>query len=255
MPPFKPAKMTHYDRQLVDYVRCATAKNIWYYRCVRSRPATAVAAMRRRPDVGQITAAASCRWDGASRPLVAASYCYLVDAQHMTSHVLIAARSPPLLLCRDRMSSPRGPCSLPVLREAWTQGVIDENTLVWGQVRRTCPHSRGAEPQLIFKPSHSCTACNSIPHSRLAYCPRLCLLVQGLADWLPVKNVRTLVPQIRTVEGMQQCSRPLCGNCSPCTALGFTAHRPQCRRNVHLCCWCAASLQCKWQLGSRSSSR
>ena len=23
---------------------------------------------------------------------------------------------------------------------------------------------------------------------------------QGLADWLPVKNVRTLVPQIRTVE-------------------------------------------------------
>ncbi|KAL4425273.1 hypothetical protein ABPG75_009289 [Micractinium tetrahymenae] len=86
-PPFKPAKMTHYDRQVVDYVRTATAKNIWYY--------------------------------------------------------------------RDRLSTPRGPCSLPVLREAWTQGVIDENTLVWGQ---------------------------------------------GLADWLPVRNVRTLVPQIRTVE-------------------------------------------------------
>jgi GH35 family endo-1,4-beta-xylanase len=43
-----------------------------------------------------------------------------------------------------------------VLREAWTQGVIDEHTLIWGQ---------------------------------------------GLADWLPIKNVRTLVPQIRTVEG------------------------------------------------------
>jgi hypothetical protein len=42
-----------------------------------------------------------------------------------------------------------------VLREAWTQGVIDEHTLIWGQ---------------------------------------------GLADWLPIKNVRTLVPQIRTVE-------------------------------------------------------
>jgi hypothetical protein len=56
---------------------------------------------------------------------------------------------------RDRLSTPRGPCSLPVLREAWTNGVIDENTLVWGQ---------------------------------------------GLADWLPVRNVRTLVPQIRTVE-------------------------------------------------------
>ncbi len=46
------------------------------------------------------------------------------------------------------------------------QGVVDENTLVWGQ---------------------------------------------GLADWLPIRNVRTLVPQIRTVEGessaapMQPC--------------------------------------------------
>lgn len=50
----------------------------------------------------------------------------------------------------------RGPCNLHVLRSCWTHGVIDENTLVWGQ---------------------------------------------GLADWLPVRNVRTLVPQIRTVEG------------------------------------------------------
>lgn len=31
-PPFKPGKVTTYDRQVVDYVRCATAKNIWYYR-------------------------------------------------------------------------------------------------------------------------------------------------------------------------------------------------------------------------------
>ena len=43
-----------------------------------------------------------------------------------------------------------------MLREAWCSGVIDENTLVWGQ---------------------------------------------GLGDWLPVKNVRTLIPQIRTLEG------------------------------------------------------
>ena len=53
----------------------------------------------------------------------------------------------------------RGPCNMHVLRDAWVHGVIDENTLVWGQ---------------------------------------------GLADWLPVRNVRTLVPQIRTVEGMVQ---------------------------------------------------
>ena len=63
-------------------------------------------------------------------------------------------RRPPL--CRDRMSVPRGPCTLPIMREAWVHGVIDQNTLVWGQ---------------------------------------------GLADWLPIRNVKTLVPQIRTVEG------------------------------------------------------
>ena len=37
LPPFKPAKLTHYDRQVVDYVRTATAKNIWYYRCAGGR--------------------------------------------------------------------------------------------------------------------------------------------------------------------------------------------------------------------------
>ena len=57
---------------------------------------------------------------------------------------------------RDRLSVPRGPCNISVLRECWVHGVIDDGTLVWGQ---------------------------------------------GLIDWLPVKNVRTLVPQIRTVEG------------------------------------------------------
>ena len=53
---------------------------------------------------------------------------------------------------------PRGPCTLHVLRDCWVHGVVDENTLVWGQ---------------------------------------------GLCDWLPIRNVRTLVPQIRTVEGRQ----------------------------------------------------
>mmetsp|Transcript_32971 Transcript_32971/g.93390 ORF Transcript_32971/g.93390 Transcript_32971/m.93390 type:complete len:150 (-) Transcript_32971:104-553(-) len=56
---------------------------------------------------------------------------------------------------RDRMNTARGPCTLPVLRECWVQGIIDENTLVWGQ---------------------------------------------GLMDWIPVRNVRTLTAQIRTVE-------------------------------------------------------
>ena len=31
---------------------------------------------------------------------------------------------------------------------------------------------------------------------------------QGLMDWLPVKNVRTLVPQIRTFEGISPSALP-----------------------------------------------
>lgn len=56
---------------------------------------------------------------------------------------------------RDRLSVPRGPCPLHVLKDAWVQGVVDENTLVWGQ---------------------------------------------GLYDWLPMKNVKLLLPMIRTPE-------------------------------------------------------
>merc|ERR1719235_2576437 len=33
---------------------------------------------------------------------------------------------------RDRFLIPRGPCTLPVLREAWSKGIIDDKTLVWG---------------------------------------------------------------------------------------------------------------------------
>lgn len=72
----------------------------------------------------------------------------------------VAAAHPPSLpssprYYRDRLNVPRGPATLPVLREAWIHGVIDEHTLIWGH---------------------------------------------GLMDWLPARNVRTLVPQIRTVE-------------------------------------------------------
>ena len=54
------------------------------------------------------------------------------------------------------MSVPRGPCPLHVMKDAWVQGVIDQDTLVWGH---------------------------------------------GLADWLPAKNVKLLLPMIRTPEG------------------------------------------------------
>jgi hypothetical protein len=52
-----------------------------------------------------------------------------------------------------------------VLKDCWVQGVIDENTLVWGQ---------------------------------------------GLYDWLPAKNVKLLLPLIRTPEGgeLRSCFSP-----------------------------------------------
>jgi hypothetical protein len=40
-PNFKPAKYGHYERQLVDFVRTATAKNIWYYRWASTHDACA----------------------------------------------------------------------------------------------------------------------------------------------------------------------------------------------------------------------
>mmetsp|Transcript_69568 Transcript_69568/g.220255 ORF Transcript_69568/g.220255 Transcript_69568/m.220255 type:complete len:293 (-) Transcript_69568:230-1108(-) len=56
---------------------------------------------------------------------------------------------------RDRMNNARGPCTMTTLREAWSGGVIDGATLVWGQ---------------------------------------------GLDTFIPIHNVRTLTPQIRTWE-------------------------------------------------------
>jgi len=32
----------------------------------------------------------------------------------------------------DRAGTSRGPCNLPLLRDAWTKGIIDGDTLVWG---------------------------------------------------------------------------------------------------------------------------
>lgn len=75
MPPFKPGKLTHYDRQVVDYVRTATAKNIWYYRCAgwteqgAWRPAMAPMRVQGAVHAG----AAACR----RSPLLAASGLHL----------------------------------------------------------------------------------------------------------------------------------------------------------------------------------
>lgn len=72
---------------------------------------------------------------------------------------------------RDRCGVNRGPAPLPILRDAWTHGLIDQNTLVYGQ---------------------------------------------GMVDFLPIKNVRTLMGQIRTWDGalnllvLQCCLRITC---------------------------------------------
>lgn len=64
---------------------------------------------------------------------------------------------------KDRCGVSRGPAPVPTMREAWVHGLIDENTLVWGQ---------------------------------------------GQADFLPIKNVRYLIPQIRIPEGEPAQPRP-----------------------------------------------
>ena len=76
-------------------------------------------------------------------------------------------------------------------------GVIDENTLVWGQVSFSVDyglssisggswaysfHILGSEAAVLLSSWPGCD-------------------MQGLFDFLPICNVRTLVPQIRTVEG------------------------------------------------------
>lgn len=149
-PPFKPAKFGHYERQvgaqrwgwvfapvlasksaasparslprlphqvaplqIVDYVRTATAKNVWYYRS---------AGVGAKPSQLQQPLRSSC-----SEPLTpvppkrSLGLPTAPDCHHP---------GPSCCCCSDRMSVPRGPCSLPVLREAWVDGVIDENTLV-----------------------------------------------------------------------------------------------------------------------------
>lgn len=71
-----------------------------------------------------------------------------VPMHALSNHAFFAPHLPPCMC--------RGPCPLFMLKSCWVQGVIDENTLVWGQ---------------------------------------------GLADWLPAKNVKLLLPMIRTPEG------------------------------------------------------
>jgi hypothetical protein len=49
------------------------------------------------------------------------------------------------------MSVPRGPCPLHVLKDCWVQGVVDENTLVWGQVRGSRSlFGRGGEEEHVL---------------------------------------------------------------------------------------------------------
>ena len=108
-----------------------------------------------------------CGW--VEMRFIASRSCLLVKApkvsrkvvERPTGGVLVALV--PCRYYRDRLSVPRGPCNISVLRECWVHGVIDDGTLVWGQ---------------------------------------------GLMDWLPVKNVRTLVPQIRTFEGISPSALP-----------------------------------------------
>ena len=116
---------------------------------------------------------------------------------------------------RDRMNVPRGPCPLHVLKDAWVQGVVDENTLMWGH---------------------------------------------GLYDWLPAKNIKLLLPMIRTPEGERRAAGPA-GTGRPMllrgrkatrgTAAAWLCARPLPLRSRRPNCACS---RCSWQLQGASGS-
>jgi hypothetical protein len=127
--------LSPYQYEMINYQRMLLRKNIWYYRCVwrgaagsRGRGRSALAASR-----------GGARWrESVSHP----SICLPPPTRpHLATGSTRPPLTPPLppptnsTRCRDRMSVPRGPCPLHVLKDAWVQGVVDENTLVWGQVR------------------------------------------------------------------------------------------------------------------------
>jgi GYF domain 2 len=139
------SRYDHYERQIVDYVREATRKNIWYYRDRMSvprgpcpLPVKHCSAVIRSPNAGAGFLPETTR-----------------TKQHFKSHLYVQCdcRCTP---CRVYQGHHHNMLHQQVLRECWVHGIIDENTLVWGQ---------------------------------------------GLVDWLPIRNVRTLVAQIRTPEG------------------------------------------------------
>ena len=175
------------DRQVVDYIREATRKNIWYYRDRMSVPRGPCSLpvlrecwvrlwSRRSACAGLLKPCRHCPHaaDGvvtktrAGRPH-ARGFSSCMQLMRISARQMRGgfAALRPMTIHSDHavgtlsvQAAYRRPPSL--LSAPWApptvqvHGVIDENTLVWGQ---------------------------------------------GLMDWLPVRNVRTLVPQIRTPEG------------------------------------------------------
>jgi hypothetical protein len=126
-------RLSPYEYEMINYQRMLMRKNIWCATCRLLLAAEVLLPLLRWWRAWQAGSSSSSR--SALTPPPPPS---------------------PRRYYRDRMSVPRGPCPLHVLKEAWTSGVIDENTMVWGH---------------------------------------------GLFDWLPIKNVKLLVPMIRTPEG------------------------------------------------------
>lgn len=79
----------------------------------------------------------------------------VLEENRKADHYAFLALEDNIWYYRDRLNLPRGPCPLSTLRTCYVNGLVDENSLVWGQ---------------------------------------------GLEEWVPMRNVRSLPALVRNLE-------------------------------------------------------
>ena len=210
------AKLTFKQKQATDYIRTATRNNVWYYRdrwggsqfclLVQSCPKE------------------ECQWRSLLN--LTDTCCALQD--ECCARTLHASCIEGVLvnlsfgISQTRHALYRIACKVLCLALHYrVHGIIAEDTLVWGHVRQPCllllslclclPDQPQTSLQ-IFNPlhcsseaMHSCFILfrsTAFHFNATTYEHMPVAGVQGLVDFLPIKNVRTLVPQIRTLEGV-----------------------------------------------------
>jgi|ERR1712137_838055 len=81
---------------------------------------------------------------------------------------------------KDRINTTRGPCDLSILRICYSNGIIDENTLVWGN---------GLDSWLCIKNVKGLMNLIRIPEVQLAYWLKKEMVLKPLLNEVRDKNV------------------------------------------------------------------